>query len=128
MSRRLGAQGCPQVHWRDPSKNPRACGPCGQPNPLTTNTVASLRLLRRRLPGLVRRLHRYYGTLRLPASLPAGLGLSFARRYPRVASVFVSPIGPTPADLGQDPTLRTDPEEVRAARWWKDEYQVQAPG
>jgi hypothetical protein len=41
MSRRLGAQGCPQVHWRDPSKNPRACGPCGQPNPLTTNTVAS---------------------------------------------------------------------------------------
>jgi hypothetical protein len=24
--------------------------------------------------------------------------------------------------------LRTDPEEVRAARWWKDEYQVQAPG
>jgi hypothetical protein len=42
MSRRLGAQGCPQVHWRDPSKNPRACGPCGQPNPLTTNTVASL--------------------------------------------------------------------------------------
>jgi hypothetical protein len=62
MSRRLGAQGCPQVHRRDPSKNPRACGPCGQPNPLTTNTVASLRLLRRRLPGLVRRLHRYYGT------------------------------------------------------------------
>ena len=37
-------------------------------------------------------------------------------------------IGPTPADLGQDPALRTDPEEVRAARWWKDEYQVQAPG
>ena len=24
-------------------------------------------------------------------------------------------IGPTPADLGQDPTLRTDPEEVRAS-------------
>jgi predicted TIM-barrel fold metal-dependent hydrolase len=37
-------------------------------------------------------------------------------------------IGPTPADLGQDPMLRTDPDEVRAARWWKDEYQVQAPG
>ncbi len=36
-------------------------------------------------------------------------------------------IGPTPEDLGQDPTRRTDPEEVRTARWWKDEYQVQAP-
>ena len=36
-------------------------------------------------------------------------------------------IGPTPADLGQDPDLRTDPEAVRAARWWRDEYQVQAP-
>jgi hypothetical protein len=37
-------------------------------------------------------------------------------------------IGPTPADLGQDTTLRTDPEEVRGARWWKDEYQVRPPG
>ena len=37
-------------------------------------------------------------------------------------------IGPTPADLGQDPALRTDPEEVRSARWWKDEYGVQPPG
>jgi hypothetical protein len=37
-------------------------------------------------------------------------------------------IGPTPSDLGQDPTLRTDPAEVDSARWWKAEYQVQAPG
>jgi len=37
-------------------------------------------------------------------------------------------IGPTPDDLGQDPGRRTDPEEVRAARWWKDEYGVQPPG
>ncbi len=37
-------------------------------------------------------------------------------------------IGPTPADLGQDASLRTDPEAVRTARWWKDEYQVQPPG
>ncbi len=37
-------------------------------------------------------------------------------------------IGPTPADLGQDTSLRTDPEEVRTARWWKDEYQVRPPG
>jgi predicted TIM-barrel fold metal-dependent hydrolase len=37
-------------------------------------------------------------------------------------------IGPTPADLGQDPTVRTDPEEVRRARWWKDEYGLRSPG
>ena len=37
-------------------------------------------------------------------------------------------IGPTPQDLGQDTTLRTDPETVKKARWWKDEYQVVAPG
>jgi predicted TIM-barrel fold metal-dependent hydrolase len=36
-------------------------------------------------------------------------------------------IGPTPQDLGQDPSLRTDPAEVEAARWWKAEYQVRAP-
>ena len=42
MSRRLAtkAQGCPQVHRRDPYKNPGACGPCGQPSDLTLNTVA----------------------------------------------------------------------------------------
>jgi hypothetical protein len=31
-------------------------------------------------------------------------------------------VGPTPEDLGQDPSLRTDPEEVANARWWKAEY------
>jgi hypothetical protein len=36
-------------------------------------------------------------------------------------------IGPTPQDLGQDPTLRTDPAEVAAARWWKAEYGLVAP-
>jgi IstB-like ATP binding protein len=36
MSRRLSAQSCPQVHRRDLSKNPTACGPCGQPSLLTT--------------------------------------------------------------------------------------------
>jgi predicted TIM-barrel fold metal-dependent hydrolase len=34
-------------------------------------------------------------------------------------------IGPTPQDLGQDTTLRTDPDEVRAAKWWRDEYGVE---
>jgi hypothetical protein len=42
MSRHLSAQGCPQVHTRDLSKKPIACGPCGQPPPLITNTVAAL--------------------------------------------------------------------------------------
>jgi hypothetical protein len=37
-------------------------------------------------------------------------------------------VGPTPADLGQDATRRTDPAEVHAARWWKEEYGVVAPG
>ena len=41
MSRRLSAQGCTQVHRRDLSNNPTACGPCGQPSHLTRNTVAS---------------------------------------------------------------------------------------
>jgi hypothetical protein len=43
MSGRLGTQseGCSQVHRRDLSKNPRACGPCEQPSSLTSNTVAS---------------------------------------------------------------------------------------
>jgi hypothetical protein len=31
-------------------------------------------------------------------------------------------IGPTPEDLGQDPSLRADPDEVAKARWWKEEY------
>lgn len=38
--RRLSAQGCPQVHRRDTSRNPGACGPCGQPSQSTSNTVA----------------------------------------------------------------------------------------
>ena len=38
-------------------------------------------------------------------------------------------IGPTPADLGQDPvTCAPTPRRSATARWWKDEYQVQSPG
>ena len=33
-------------------------------------------------------------------------------------------VGPTPEDLGQDPSVRTDPDEVRGARWWKAEYGI----
>jgi predicted TIM-barrel fold metal-dependent hydrolase len=37
-------------------------------------------------------------------------------------------VGPTPDDLGQDVTRVTTPEEIRAAEWWKDEYQVRFGG
>ena len=37
-------------------------------------------------------------------------------------------IGPTPADLGQDPSLRTDPEEVRTARLVEGRVPGPAPG
>jgi len=33
-------------------------------------------------------------------------------------------VGPTPEALGQDPSLRTDPDEVAKARWWKQEYGI----
>jgi hypothetical protein len=33
-------------------------------------------------------------------------------------------VGPTPEALGQDPSLRTDPDEVANARWWKKEYGI----
>ncbi len=66
-----------------------------------------------------------------PSRTPAS---SWARpRPPATASTSTSwrpiaeRIGPTPEDLGQDPTLRTDPAEVEAARWWKAEYDVKAP-
>jgi predicted TIM-barrel fold metal-dependent hydrolase len=37
-------------------------------------------------------------------------------------------IAPRPSDLGQDPELRTTPEEIRAARWWFDDYSIPWPG
>ena len=33
-------------------------------------------------------------------------------------------IGPTPEDLGQDPSLATTADDIRRGEWWKDEYQV----
>ena len=29
-------------------------------------------------------------------------------------------IGPKPSDLGQDPALAVDPEQVKQGRWWKE--------
>ena len=49
---------------------------------------------------------------------------STSRRCDRSANK----IGPTPADLGQDTSAAHDPDEIRRAEWWKDEYQVHAPG
>jgi predicted TIM-barrel fold metal-dependent hydrolase len=59
------------------------------------------------------------------------LGLTAARCYGfdlDALAPVAARIGPTPADLGQDETRRTDPAEVAAARWWKAEYQVRPPG
>jgi hypothetical protein len=36
-------------------------------------------------------------------------------------------IGPTPEDLEQDPTFRSDPDVVANARWWKEKYGLSAP-
>ena len=54
------------------------------------------------------------------------VGLTAARvlrhgRRTRCATI-ADRIGPTPEDLGQDPSLRADPDEVANARWWKEEY------
>jgi predicted TIM-barrel fold metal-dependent hydrolase len=37
-------------------------------------------------------------------------------------------IGPTPEDLGQDPSLVTTADDIRRGEWWKDEYQVRWNG
>jgi len=59
------------------------------------------------------------------------LGITAARVYGFDLDELVpiaSRIGPTPAQLGQDATLRSDPEERASARWWKAEYGVAPPG
>ncbi|MHB8467904.1 MAG: amidohydrolase family protein [Acidimicrobiales bacterium] len=56
------------------------------------------------------------------------LGETAARCYGfdlAALSPIAERIGPTPEDLGQDPALRTDPDEVANARWWKSEYGIQ---
>ena len=79
-------------------------------------------------PGALARRLRRRSRSRTPRQL---LGETAARCYGfdlEALRPIAERIGPTPAELGQDPSLRTDPAEVRAARWWKDEYQVKAPG
>jgi len=36
-------------------------------------------------------------------------------------------VGPTPEDLGQDPSVRTDPDAATTAQWWKQEYRLTPP-
>ena len=64
MSRRLSAQGCTQVHRRDLSNNPTACGPCGQPSHLTTNTGAPLHPHYAHWPN---QIERWFGLITQPA-------------------------------------------------------------
>jgi len=42
-------------------------------------------------------------------------------------SEVASRIGPTPAQLHQDPDLRTSPTAIRQARWWFDDYAMVWP-
>jgi len=41
--------------------------------------------------------------------------------------VIADKIGPTPEQLNQDPGLRTDPDAIREARWWFEDYGVPWP-
>jgi hypothetical protein len=54
------------------------------------------------------------------------LGETAARCYGfdlAVLKPIAQRVGPTPRDLGQDPSLVSDPAaERRAAEWWRDEY------
>jgi predicted TIM-barrel fold metal-dependent hydrolase len=77
-------------------------------------------------PNTVERLRTDFGSLPVDDTAKL-LGDTAARCYGfDVAALrpLATRIGPTPEDLGQDPASRTDPEEIRVARWWKDEYGV----
>ena len=81
-------------------------------------------------PNTVERLRSDFG------DVPVGdtrkmLGETAARCYGfDLASLapIAKKIGPTPDDLGQDRTRVTTPGEIRAAEWWKDEYNVKWNG
>jgi hypothetical protein len=114
--RLTGAQKrCPQVHRRDTSRVPRACGPCGQrgsrrAEDLTSKTVASLH-------GVPRvRFPRFVSTVKhsdFPSPLPRRF-VSFASRYRRCALLRSRRrTGATPAGRGlftgvPKPVLRTE--------------------
>jgi len=75
-------------------------------------------------PHTVDRLRADFGSLPVDDTA-ALLGGTAARCYGfdlEALRPLADRIGPTPVDLGQDPGRRSDPEEVRRARWWKEEY------
>jgi len=75
-------------------------------------------------PDTVARLKKDFGDVPVEDARKM-LGETAARCYGMDVTALravADRIGPTPADLGQDPSLRTDPDVVRAARWWREEY------
>ena len=104
--RRRYVIGCDVMMWGTDYPHPEGTWP---------HTVERLRSRLRRRP---RRGHRQApGRHRGPL-----LRLRHSTRWRPIADR----IGPTPEDLGQDPALRTDPEEVGRARWWKAEYSIES--
>jgi len=77
-------------------------------------------------PHTVERLRSDFGGLPVDDTAKL-LGATAARCYgfdTDALRPIADRIGPTPEDLGQDPASRSDPDEVRAARWWKQEYGI----
>ena len=55
------------------------------------------------------------------------LGETAARCYGfdlDVLAPIAAKIGPTPSSLGQDLSLMTTEADLRAATWWKDDYNL----
>jgi predicted TIM-barrel fold metal-dependent hydrolase len=79
-------------------------------------------------PHTVARLRSDFGPLPVDDTAKL-LGETAARCYGfdiEALRPIADRIGPAPEDLGQDPTSRADPEEIRRARWWKVEYGLDA--
>ena len=78
-------------------------------------------------PNTVQRLRDDFGVVPVPDARMM-LGETAARCYGfdlDVLRPIADRIGPTPRDLGQDPTIASDPiAERRAAEWWRDEYKT----
>ena len=78
-------------------------------------------------PNTVQRLRDDFGVVPVPDARMM-LGETAARCYGfdlEVLRPIADRIGPTPRDLGQDPTIASDPiAERRAAEWWRDEYKT----
>ena len=77
-------------------------------------------------PNTVPRLRADFGDVPV-ADARKMLGETAARCYgfrPEELAPIVERVGPTPDDLGQDRSRVTTEEELRAAEWWKDDYNL----